>query len=422
MFAERGRPERDSVWERGRTVVLWLIALLLVSIASDLSAEEKQSHPFFRDWDITGFVESETRFFQQSPLDPAQHSNVGISFAFQPEFYREWNDGDYRFLGKPFYRQDLRDDQRSHFDLRDFYVQHVADQWEWKAGVSKVFWGVTESQHLIDVINQVDFVENFDFEDRLGQPMINLTRLSDYGTIDLFYLPYFRERTFAGPDGRFRTIPSVDTDAAVYESSLRDWHPDAALRWSHVLGEFDLGAYYFRGTSRDPILEPFAGGTRLRPVYNLMHQVGLDAQWTHEAWLLKFEGLHRSGRGQQFQAFAIGYEYTFYQLLGSNMDLGALTEYHYDSRGTAALTPFNQDLFFGGRLTFNDEQDTAILAGGFWDHANDSAAIRLEFERRIATSFTLEIEIQKFLQSAPTDLFRTFRRDSFAEISVRRYF
>jgi len=400
-----------------------LAAALFATVGGAQDNEaEKNDGSLFRDWEVTGFVEWETRLFQQSPLNSAQHGGVGLSLAIEPEFYREWADGDYRFLGKPFYRFDVRDSERSHFDIRDLYVQKLSDQWEIKAGVSKVFWGVTESQHLVDVINQTDLVENFDIEDKLGQPMIDFTYLSDIGTFDLFYLPYFRARTFSGPDGRFRPNPAVDGELATYESDWEEWQPDVSLRWSQVLGEFDVGAHYFYGTSRDPLLQPATGGSRLQPVYNLMHQVGLDVQWTHDAWLLKFEGIHRSGRGQQFQGVATGYEYTLYQIFGSNSDLGVLTEYHYDSRGSSALTPFNNDFFFGTRLAMNDEKDTALLAGGFWDHRNGTSALRLEFERRLGSSYTLELELEKFVKTDRRDLFRSFHRDSFFEVSLRRYF
>ena len=67
-----------------------------------------------------------------------------------------------------------------------------------------MFWGVTELRHLVDIINQTDLVENLDGEQKLGQPMVQLTLLKDWGTLDFFAMPYFRERTFTGPDGRPR--------------------------------------------------------------------------------------------------------------------------------------------------------------------------------------------------------------------------
>jgi len=39
----------------------------------------------------------------------------------------------------------------------------VADDWELTTGVSKVYWGVMEAVHLVDIINQTDFVvKNWD--------------------------------------------------------------------------------------------------------------------------------------------------------------------------------------------------------------------------------------------------------------------
>ena len=53
-------------------------------------------------------------------------------------------------------------------------------------GIDKVFWGVIESRHLVDYINQTDGVEDVDGEDKLGQPMINLGLQRDWGDLIFF--------------------------------------------------------------------------------------------------------------------------------------------------------------------------------------------------------------------------------------------
>ena len=40
--------------------------------------------------------------------------------------------------------------------------------WSLSIGLGKVFWGVTEFNHLVDVINQTDLVEGIDGEAKLG--------------------------------------------------------------------------------------------------------------------------------------------------------------------------------------------------------------------------------------------------------------
>ena len=83
----------------------------------------------------------------------------------------------------------LADDRRSHFDVRELMYQRVFDDFELRAGLGRVFWGVTESYHLVDIINQTDLVEDIDLEDKLGQPLVNLTLIRDWGALDLFALP-----------------------------------------------------------------------------------------------------------------------------------------------------------------------------------------------------------------------------------------
>ena len=80
-----------------------------------------------------------------------------------------------------FARADSQDDERSHADLREAYWGYESDDWDVIIGVNKVFWGVTESRHLVDVINQTDLVEDIDQEDKLGQPMINIATQRNWG-------------------------------------------------------------------------------------------------------------------------------------------------------------------------------------------------------------------------------------------------
>ncbi len=114
-----------------------------------------------------------------------------------------------RFI--PFYRYDANDAKRTRGDIRELYWQMDYRELSFKAGIDVVFWGVAESQHLVDIINQTDLVEDIDGEEKLGQPMVNLDYMTDLGTWQFYLLPYFRERTFPGEQGRLRTDPPVRT-------------------------------------------------------------------------------------------------------------------------------------------------------------------------------------------------------------------
>ena len=240
------------------------------------------------------------------------------SVALEPEFVWEKGAGDRQLRITPFVRFDAHDERRTHFDVREAGALFLGNGWTLFAGVGKVFWGKTEAHHLVDIVNQTDAVEDIDGEDKLGQPMLSATLEMERGAIDVFVLPYFRERTFAGDRGRLRG-PLPILESALYESTAERWHTDVAVRWSWFVGELDLGVSAFRGTSREPLLVPMtvdgdAGPTALQPRYDLIDQVSIDAQWTGGSTLWKLEAMTRSGHGDRFGATTFGVEHTLFNL------------------------------------------------------------------------------------------------------------
>jgi hypothetical protein len=190
------------------------------------------SSPLYAN-DISGSLSLEGRYFSQDALHTGQE-NGGFSLSLQPEFQHRWDNDHKVFTFIPFYRWDDKDKERTHGDIRQLDLTVASGNWEVQAGMSKVFWGVTESQHLVDIINQNDSVENLDGEDKLGQPMLRASHIMDNGSLSLYLLPYFRERTFAGVKGRLRTPLVIDTDQATYESNDEEEHVDYALRWNQT--------------------------------------------------------------------------------------------------------------------------------------------------------------------------------------------
>ncbi len=89
------------------------------------------------------------------------------------------------------------------------------------------------------MINQTDFVENIDGEQKLGQPMVNFSLILDWATIEFFMLTGFRERTFPGMNGRLRFPVRIDLDNPIYESEQKEKHIDWAARYSQMLVPVD---------------------------------------------------------------------------------------------------------------------------------------------------------------------------------------
>lgn len=371
--------------------------------------------------EISGSASLEFRYFPQDALSSEQ-SDSNFSFSIQPEFYRSWNNGKNSVLFTPFFRLDESDSERTHADIRELLFETVSDNWELRAGIGKVFWGATESQHLVDIINQTDLIENSDTEDKLGQPLINLTLVRTAGTLDLFILPGFRERTFAGNEGRLRSIPAVDTDNPIYESSAEDKHVDWAVRWSQTLADWDIGISHFSGTTREPLFIANSDGSALIPVYNLIDQTGLDIQTFQGNWLLKLEAISRSGQGSRFSALTTGIEYTFVGVFNSVVDVGWIAEYLFDDRKNNALTPFEDDYLVGTRITLNDEQSSEFLVGIIQDASSSSRSFSLEASRRIGQSWKIEVESRWSTNVNPDDINFSISRDDYIQFTLSKFF
>ena len=375
-------------------------------------------------WDIAGNVEVQSRLFTQDPLWPGQASQVGhVSVALSAELRWRSALGNQRASLIPYVRWDGTDDERSIIDLREAYWAYEADAFELLIGANTVFWGVTESVHLVDIVNQTDAVADIDGEDKLGQPMVNLALQRDWGLVSIYLLPYFRERTFAGVDGRLRSPLLVDTNNSQYASSEGDNHLDLAVRYSHYIGDVDIGLSLFSGTSREPRFLPSTDSTRLLPYYDQINQVGIDLQFTRNAWLWKLEAIVRDGFLETFAAAVGGFEYTFYQVRDSAADIGLLFEYQYDGRGDLEpLTIADNDVFVGTRLALNDIQNTAVLAGVAYDIDTGEAFLNVEAERRIGDDFFLELRLRAFVGAGPEDRTYALVKDDYLQLQIARYF
>ncbi|MCW8334867.1 hypothetical protein [Vibrio paucivorans] len=346
------------------------------------------------------------------------------SVVLEPELYWEFGQGESSFTLTPFYRFDSMDDERSHGGIREALYLTYWDDYELRVGVGKVFWGVTESAHLVDVVNQTDAIEALDGEDKLGQPMVHFTAIKDWGTVDAMVLPYFRERTFAGVDGRLRpTIPV--SDRVLYESSREEQHVDFVLRYAQMFGDWDVGVSYFNGTNRDPyyFLNQREGNqVSLDPYYAQMQQVGVDVQGIVGDWLLKLESIYRDSYDNH-TGVVTGFEYTWVGPFESYWDVGFIAEYLYDSRGNNAQSVGQNDVFVGLRFALNDEDGTEVLTGITQDLDNsDVYSAKLEASSRITNQLKWRVDGWLFENETPDDLLYFARKDDFIEVSLEYYF
>jgi hypothetical protein len=381
--------------------------LLAIACMEDVARAETQ-----------GFVGVEGRTFFSDPLHVGQEDERVIP-SLLSKVSHEWEGDRDRFRVSLFGRYEGADSGRSHVDVRELFWLREREWGEVRLGIAKEFWGVTESRHLVDIINQSDLVEDIDEEEKLGQPMVNVNLAIGEGEVRAFLLPMFRERSFPSAEERIRA-PLPVSDAEIYDAGESEFSPDGAIRYRTTRGAWDVGVSEFYGTSREPRFVLDQGS--LRPAYDRIHQQGLDIQYTSEGWLLKWEAMRRTGHGD-VHATVGGVEYTVSNVGGSGADVGMLAEYLYDDRGASAPpTPFDDDVYAGVRVALNDEASTEGLFGVTVDRHSGERLWSAELSRRCSESWTVEAEVRAFSETKGGGVLRLFDRDDYVQIRVLRHF
>lgn len=367
---------------------------------------------------FSGTFELENRYYsEEGKFENSDQSE--ISYRIKPNYNYSWDNSRKVIEFVPYVLLSDPDDEKTNFDIREASFVGSFGNLELRVGISKVFWGVAESVHLVDVVNQTDLVESIDGEEKLGQPMVSMTYISDYGNFSFFVLPFFRERTFPGNEGRLRTSVTVDIDNPEYETSKEDKNIDLALRWSKSISYFDLGLSHFYGTSRDPILR-INSESKLTPHYKKIAQSGFDLQATYESLLVKHESVYRDysdSSEKDFFTQVSGVEYSFYSIFESKADIGLLLEYISASEESNSLNFFDNHIFIGSRLALNDTQSTDLLVGVIADLEEKTKIISLESTRRLSGNLSGSLEYRQFIDVKKSNI-DFLENDSYLQVAI----
>lgn len=424
--------------------------------------------------DFSGYVEGELRLYPANGLLQEQKEALG-SVAFEPEISWKSESEQHRIRFKTFGRYSDPDGHRDHVDIREFYYNYAGSGWQVEAGINKVYWGVVESLHLVDVINQTDVVESVNGEAKLGQPMISFGLEQEWGNVDLYVLPFFRERRY--PDGPERFRLSLNGEAIKYDkndplfdSHEEDNHVDSAIRWANDFEALNVGISYFYGTNREPIpiLADIVVIDPLTPVismvmagyYEQMEQTGIELQYLYEAWAFKLEATSKNLDSGDYNSAVAGFEYTLNDLEPWGADLGLLVEYLWNDRRSVDifplslealaandlallgmltpaelaalrqsalipgdyLSPFEDDIFIATRFALNDVGSTEFLAGVIVDIDDQTTSASFEGSTRIGDNVRISLNIYLFEHVDQQSAFHNLRKDDQIEARVAWYF
>jgi hypothetical protein len=185
------------------------------------------------------------------------------------------------------------------------------------------------------------------------------------------------------------------------------------------VNDWDLAGSLFYGTARKPILSVVDMGTALQPYYVEQRSVGLEAQYTGDATLLKWESLRGKQNGKDFFAAVAGLEYTLYGVLDQVWDLGLIAEAQYDERPQVAAERF---YVAGLRLTLNDAKDSSLLVLTSQDEAKDQSLISFDASQRINSWSSIDVGAKFFDAKTPSSVFGFLDDDDTISVKLNMFF
>ncbi len=381
-------------------------------------ATEAQGVPDEGKWQLSGHIKGLSRLYTDNLGD-----NDYASLQIEPEWtWRNKTGGFFTF--RPRLLLEAKGSGGELGEIQELNWLTPVGPGTLRIGISRVSWGVVESRHLIDIVNPSDYARDYTGETRIGIPMLHLVFPASLGQIELLFLPWEFDPDFPGINGRPRTLLPVSDDLL-----YPDGKPDALVsRVSFSVADLDAHLYYFRGIDRETTLSPIFDSvgfpTALVASRFLISQWGIDFQIPRDNWLIKGEGLYRTGYSDPFVAGVIGVEYTLNSIGGSVQDLSILSEYQWDDGrpADAPLPLLKNGIFLGSRLSRNDPAGTEIKAGVVWDIDSSAYLPRFTFYRRLGQQWTIETNFNGFVNVKRSPTLQGFVHDSYIELLFKYHF
>lgn len=399
-----------------------------------------------QDFTYGGSVEASLRYYPEDGLLPGQ-TEAGFAPIINGDFNTrtELDFGTVVFEASGLYNTETGE---GYADIPRGYFQYFGDGFDVLVGSNIEYWGVSESNRVVDSVNQRYVIDQTVDYISLGQPMVNLNLSFGFNsTLSLFGLIYFRDRDMANAATRFRSPFLMSNADAVYEEG-NGRNLDFAARYrtsfSALGGGMDLAVSYFDGTNRAPSTLPnvcvLPGGhfdeancadlvyddledVKAIPYYAKLRRYGLEMVYSNGDLQLTFEGAISQSLNETYYSTITGAQYSFGGIGPTGDTIVAVVEYLYDDRSIIQpLTIYDNDMFFGFAYSGNDVNGTSVRGGIYYDVETDAQIYTASWSRRIGDAMRLEVAGFMMNSAGTEDPIAFAQDDSFVQVSLAYFF
>ncbi|HIC44289.1 MAG TPA: hypothetical protein EYO73_08390 [Sulfurimonas sp.] len=411
-----------------------IISLLPVNLwIQDLTKEGEFS--------VQGHVNVIAQGYPQRPVGKHK-ANLTLS----GELELKYSEDDTSIVSKIYAQGDSHDvkgssqhNERTFLRLDELYIQHDFEDDQIMFGQSVRFWGALEVNNLTDVFNPTDYRTDLFDSSKLGVLNLAYTHYTDTGELSLIvklsepdrdmaaqpYLYYFFPVAVQPGDLPGSPIPTPVslgyTDKLNKETGSRpsffmkySGSTDTEYAWDYSIiyeNGYDSQRYYtytLSDNNTSASIQENAYLVNKVMSYNTIvvgsTLVKIEAVYTD---IIKTDplptvktatGTVRTKKLSDYLHIGLGLEHTLTQVY-NEADLGLIAEYYrYEAlqSGDDYFTDlelfeiYQNDLFIGGRYSFNEGNDASILTGLLYDLDYDEQVYSFEYETRLAELFKLK--------------------------------
>ncbi|MDB9787230.1 OprO/OprP family phosphate-selective porin [Bacteriovoracaceae bacterium] len=406
-------------------MILYLIFGITLNL---LMSEGNAQNPITNldNWQTDGEIYHHTRMFEKDKTDEDDLATLtAIGLEAGGKFTYEDLSLEYRL----FALLDKEDPDRKIIGMEEAYLKYTFfDSWDAKIGYQYLNWSSLEEFHPTDSVNST-FVDYQDEISKMGELTGSISYNGDDFSFTYYYFPRFKAPILPGPKSRQGLGVPIKKGQFVkgpQNLSRTEYTAQHGARLTFLLGNSDFSFHVLDHIDRrhPHFILDAAGG--VIPTYHRVLEYGGSIQYALEGLLLKLEGVHLDfdttpmastfstpfgnmlvNKKQQIDHTkgAIGAEYTLDWLWG--MEGTIFTEYQrvFDVKNRlsrAELDIYQNDLFIGHRLSFNDIMSRELTVGYIADLERSGEYIILaSYKQRLSDYWNIEfggiyIDAEKF--------------------------
>lgn len=199
-----------------------------------------------------------------------------------------------------YYAAAVRRDQRHDAIVREAWVDFGAGDWEFRLGRQHIIWGEMVGFFIADVVSARDLREFLlpELESlRIAQWAARAEFYADDTHFELIWVPRPEYDDIGKPGADFYPYPlPPGTFVAEREPAEAFGRGNWGARVSHLIGGWDLSAFYYRSNDISPTLGFNAGRGQLELTNDRIRQLGATFSKDLGSFVLKGEAVHTRGR------------------------------------------------------------------------------------------------------------------------------